>query len=71
MKSEEKWQKTLILDVDVIQPPMHTFIIISTLLYSLTVEQFLMHLFFMCAPLCLAIVSKIDKIKYYNSTIAG
>ena len=37
----------------------HTLFIISTLLYSLTIEQFMMHLFSMHALLHPALVSKI------------
>ena len=60
---KKKFKKTLITDFEVIlQPLVHTFAIISTLyiyIYSLTIEQFLMHPFSMCMSLRLALVSKI------------
>ena len=54
LKDPENWRKNfkkmLIL---------HTIFIISTLIYSLTIEEFLIHSFSMCASLPLALVSKI------------
>ena len=53
----------MILNLDVIvQPLIHTLFISSTLSYSLNIEKFLIHLFSICASLCLTLVSKITQL---------
>ena len=55
-KIRKKVQFNLAVDVTTL---IHTLFNIRTLLYSLTIEQFLMHPFSTCASLHLALVSKI------------
>ena len=55
----KEFQKNVDLVFQVImQPLVYTLFNISTLLYSLTIEQFLMQCFSMCATLHSALVSK-------------